>query len=123
MPDVSQLSRERVRFVVMGIIAEEVDNAGVLMDLRGTSAILPIGHAIFRNRQQLRHFLLQQPAFNPFLADMLADGLRIVAVRFGFRFNRYLAVWEKCVRTNALAVIITTRKKNVSVRREWCKNI
>lgn len=81
------------------------------MDLRSTSVVLPIGHTIFRDRQQGCHFLLQKPAFNPFLSDMFADGLRIVAIGFCFRFDPYLAVWEKCVRTNALVVIIIIPRK------------
>jgi hypothetical protein len=60
MPDMPEFSREGIRFVVMGIITEKVDNTGVMMDLRGTSAVLPIRHAIFRNRQQYRYPLLPQ---------------------------------------------------------------
>jgi hypothetical protein len=122
MPDMPEFSREGIRFVVMGIIAEEVDNTRVMMDLRGTSPVLPVGYTIFRNRQQGCHILLQEAAFNAFLADMFADGFRVVAILLDFGLFRYLAVWEKCVRTNAPAVIITIPKKNVSARRAWCKN-
>jgi hypothetical protein len=49
MPYLQQFPREALRLMVEWIVAEKVDNTGIVVDLRNASAIFPIGNAIFRN--------------------------------------------------------------------------
>ena len=83
VPYLFQFSAQRFRLVGERVIAEELDDGGIVLHLRLASAVFPIGQAVLANAKRRGDLPLQEAAFDALLAEVFANGLRfgIVSLR------------------------------------------
>lgn len=118
-----EFSGNACSLVTEGIVSQECDNTRVVLYLRHGPAIFPVRYRILRHIDCLRHVPLQEPPFKPRAADVVSEGIERRGKWHTRRLSDNFLVRENTSHHHVHAAILTIRRRNVSVRREWCKNI